>query len=498
MAVVPQRRSVLFLPVVRGIYDYGLTSALVPLIEAAAADAGMQGIFPSESVGHGGLICTDAHFVAYWEEWREQLHDIAALVVFSGDFMQERRVMDAVRLLPPDVPVFLIVNNDDPADMEGSAVGDSLCGSLSVHHNVRMLGRSIMRSWRLDMRSSQLGGALTACAALVRGCESLRHMRLAMLGVNPDAFATTFVNQPLLFKLGFSLHTVELMDLWGDVVLGGELAEGQNRFAAAFGEVRLAAPIARDDVRVAAMRERVGALVPVDADDPNLDRLVRCLVWLDQTFKAGLIDAGAIHCWPEFDRFFGMRPCGFSMLANALLGKPVVCEVDVCHAIMAGLGQALTGEPAVILDVNNNGWDPRVFNVFHCSQTPPNWLVGGGTLESGGTVCGTVTPGPFTAVSAATSADAFNATVFAGRFVPGDGGSRGCTGWAFVPNFPDVLRQIENTGIHHFVAMKGEIGAEVCDILRFRGLTVTDLTVPVPDAAETAALLPSCPGGGIA
>lgn len=496
MAIVPPRSKVLFLPVVRGGYTFSLTSSLLPLVRQAATRTEIDGILPTEGIGHDGCVRTDGHFAAYWEQWRGELHDIAGLVVFSGDFMQERRVMDAVRLLAPDVPVFLIVNNDDPTRMEEKDVGDSLCGSLSVHHNVRMLGREIVRSCRMNMHDEDaLANVLSTYGAVIRGIEALRNMRVALLGVNPDSFATTFVNQPLLFKLGFSLHTYELLDMWGDIVLGGELPQGVSSYEGTFGRVRLAGAVPKDDPRVASMREQIEPLLPGRGEGlgDGMDRLTRCMVWLERTFEAGRIDTGALHCWGEFERFFGIRSCGFSMLANAVLGKPVVCEVDVCHAIMAKLGAVLTGEPAVILDINNNGWDPRVFNVFHCSQTPPNWLVDGGScLTALGEVCGTVTPGPFTAVSAATSADACTATVFTGCFIPGDGGSRGCTGWAFVPNFPEVLKQVERTGIHHFVAMKGLQASVLTDVLRFRGIDATDLSVAVPSVEEAMAELTRC------
>jgi L-fucose isomerase-like protein len=468
--------------VVRGNYDFELTRALLPEIKRAAEAVGMEGIFPPADFGAGGLIRTDDDSAAYAAQWLPELADIRALVVFSGDFMQERRIMDAVRLLPPDVPIFVIVNNDNPSRMEGRDVGDSLCGSLSVHHNVRLLGRSVLRTARIDMHDAVLlADVLKEYDGLARGIEVLRNMRVALVGVNPDAFATTFSNQNVLFRLGFSLHTFELLDMWGDVVLGSALTGEEREWHGPFGGIRPGNPVRGDDPDVAAMlrrMERVPVGMPDDAH--TAERIARCLVWIDRTFRGMRIDSGAIHCWGEFGRYFGMAPCAFAMFSNVLLGKPLVCEVDVCHAIMAGLGQELTHEPAVILDINNNGWDPCVFNVFHCSQTPPNWMAETGCIVAGGQVCGAMCEGPFTAVSAATSGDGMHATVFNGCFVPGEGGQRGSTGWAYVPNFPDVLRQIEQTGIHHFVAMKPIPGSDVADILRFRGVSVRDMTGPFP------------------
>jgi L-fucose isomerase-like protein len=185
------------------------------------------------------------------------------------------------------------------------------------------------------------------------------------------------------------------------------------------------------------------------------------------------------------------------MLSGALLGRPLVCEGDLCHAIMAKLAAVLSGEPGVILDINNNGWDPRLFYAFHCSQTPPNWLVDGGRVTANGYVTGRIAPVPFTGMSAATCADAFHATVFTGHFLREDVGERGASAWAFVPNLPQVLKSIEETGIHHFVAAKGDVADHAVAALRFRGLEVNDLSCKIaPLKAIEEELEPLEPGKG--
>jgi len=493
MAVTPNRSKVLFLPVIRGFYDMSMTKAVKAAMRDAAAALGVDGIFPADDAYAEGLICRDADVRAYWETWKADLHDIKALVVFSADFMQERAVMDTLRLLPEDVPGFLIVNNDGPtAQVKGDPVGDTLCGSLSVHHNFRMLGRRLVQSCRIDMHDPELLKAkLGEYLRIIDGIETLRHMRIALIGVNPNPFATTFANQSELFRLGFSLHTYELLDMWGDVVLGGQLEGDAGAYEGPFGSVKLLRPIRKSDERIGEVKKRIeGSGMTVSTDEGRLDLIVRSFLWLQDTFDQDFIDAGALHCWGEFGRYFGIQPCASMMLANLLLEQPVVCEVDVFHAIMAKLSVVMSGEPGVILDINNNGWDRRVFNIFHCSQTPANWLIDGGEIAGRGEVHGKIQAVPFTAVSAATSSDAFHATVFTGQFLAEDPGDRGSSGWAFVPNCQDVLKQIEETGIHHFVAMKGHLGRHVADALRFRGLVVKDMSSPVPPPDEIAADLP--------
>ena len=491
MPGVPNRSKVLFLPVVRGgLYDHGLTHAALAAVRRAAAELELDAIFPPEDVGAKGLISQVEHVAPYFQRWRADLADIKGLVVFSSDFMAERVVQDTVRLLPLDVPIFLMVNNDQPAQKGPGKIGDSLCGSLSVHHNVRMLGRRIVRSCRIDMGDARcVTDHLRQYARIIDGAEALRNIRIAIIGVNPDAFATTFTNQVKLFELGISLHTYELLSLWGDTVLARQLEPGQKKYSGPLGQFQLWRPISRDDARVPDVIAKLKDIVPNAAADPaRMDTIVRCFLWLRDTFELDGIDAGSIHCWPEFSRFFSMAPCSVAVLCNLLLGKPVVCEQDVCHAVMAALAWPMTGEPSVTLDVNNNGWEPRVFNVFHCSQTPPNWIAGTPTLGGwGGGLQGELRPVPFTGISAATTSSDFRATVFHGRMLPGRLDSRGTNGWAFVPNLPDVLKAIEGSGIHHFVALKGHVGNEVADALRFRGLVVQDMACEVTGVEELEA-----------
>jgi L-fucose isomerase-like protein len=427
----------------------------------------------------------------YWQYWRTHISDIKALVVCSGDFMAERAIQETVRLLPQDVPLFMILCNDDPATMGQGNDGDSLCGSLSASHNVRMIGRRFTRMCRINTaRSECLQGFLQEYLTIADGIECLRNMRLAMIGVNPNPFATTFTNQLKLFEIGFSLQTYELMTMWGDTVLAAQVPDGEKVYRGEFGEVQLWRPIARNDARIPDTVARIRELIDTLPDDSKVELIARVFLWLQDVFDQDMIDAGAIHCWPDMARFFGFAPCTYAMLANLLLRKPVVCEQDLCHAAMTKLAWALTGEAGAILDINNNGWTPQVFNVFHCSQTPVSWLKGPTAVSDWGAVEGLVAPTAFTAVSAATSADDFRATVFQGRMLNRSPAMRGSSGWAYVPNCQEVLKRIEDMGIHHVVFMKGHIGELLTDVLAFRGINVTDMSLPVAELEQIESELP--------
>ncbi|MFP4380871.1 MAG: hypothetical protein ACLFUS_10270 [Candidatus Sumerlaeia bacterium] len=491
MPIAESRSTILFIPVIRGNYPAELTVKVKAEVRKAADKLGLDTILPDDDKYTKGVLQSNQDIVDYWNSWKTRIHEIKGVIAFSADFMRERVVQDLVRQLPEDAPVFLIVNNDNPVEMvQGKNMGDALCGSLSIHHNMRMIGRRVIQNCRINMYDAPtLEAFLARYDRVMTGIETLRNMRIGMLGINPNEFATTFNNQLKLFELGFSLHTYELITLWGDTVLAKH-AKGEKTYEGEFGPVKLTNPIAADDPRVGEVVELMKQIFTNVPDADKCDMIARCFLWIKDTFEADYIDAGTVHCWGEFARFFTFAPCSIAVLCNQLLKKPVVCEGDLGHAIMTKLGSVLTGEPAVILDVNNNGWDPRVFNVFHCSQTPTNWIKGDSSVGSYGSVEGKIAPVPFTAVAAGTSATDFHAVVFQGRFINEDPGLRGTSGWAFVPNMPEVLKVIEECGIHHFSAMKGHLADDVAEILAFRGIDAINMAEAVPSLEEIEKDLP--------
>ncbi|GEM_PF-3839409 len=513
MAITDRRSKVLFLPLVRSFFNAELGKRAKRYAMDAAGELGVDGIFPEDDKYTGGSICSDEDVRGYYDVWRKELSDIKAMVIIGGNFMEERGFQDTLRLLPDDVPVFLIFQNDNPSKMDFPNRGDALCGSLSIHANARLLGREVVSSSGIDLADRNvLITVLRSYMKTIDGIESLRNMRVALVGVNPVEFATTFTNQVELFRLGFSLHTYELLDLWGGTVLAGKQEEHKEEMEKVFPGMTPDNPIYPSDPRVAETRETLADVIANShIPQDKVDLMIRCFLWIRDVFERDRIDTGGIHCWTSFERYFQITPCTFAAMANSMLEKPLVCETDICHAIVTKLAWDVTGEPGVILDINNPGWDPRIFNVFHCSQTPPEWIEGQARMTNQeiiegdaavgegnafGPVEGDIVATPFTAVSAATTSDAFHTTVFQGQILKESVGSFGSNGWAFVPNLDEVLDEVHRTGIHHTVLMKGHHGPEVVKALAFRGCFVADCVEEVPSAAEIEGDLGPIPESG--
>ena len=101
-------------------------------------------------------------------------------------------------------------------------------------------------------------------------------------------------------------------------------------------------------------------------------------------------------------------PCTImSMMSESLL--PSACETDIAGLLGMYVLQAASGQPAALLDWNNNyGEDPNKGVVFHCSNLPKSFfgdhrmdyqeIIAGtvGKENTFGTIVGRVAPGPFT------------------------------------------------------------------------------------------------------
>ena len=319
MAIVKSRQKILYLPLVRSFFNKELGRRAKRHMTEAVYELGMQGIMPEDGKYTDGSICSDSDVRAYFDVWKGEMADIKAMIVFGGNFMEERGFQDTLRLLPPDVPVFLLFQNDNPSNMGFSERGDALCGSLSIHANARLLGRSIVATRGMDLGNSKLLlETLADYRRMIDGIECLRNMRVALVGVNPVEFATTFVNQVELFRLGFSLHTYELLDLWGATVLAGKQEEFKDEMAKVFPGMTPDNPIYPSDPRVAKTKKKLASVI-ANAHIPKdrVDLMIRCFLWIQDIFERDGIDTGGIHCWTSFERYFQITPCTFAAMANA-------------------------------------------------------------------------------------------------------------------------------------------------------------------------------------
>ena len=97
-------------------------------------------------------------------------------------------------------------------------------------------------------------------------------------------------------------------------------------------------------------------------------------VVIDEWMREKELSATAIQCWTAIEEFYGVVPCTImSMMSESLL--PSACETDVAGLLGMYVLQAASGQPAALLDWNNNfGTNPDKGVVFHCSNLPASFF----------------------------------------------------------------------------------------------------------------------------
>jgi L-fucose isomerase-like protein len=187
------------------------------------------------------------------------------------------------------------------------------------------------------------------------------------------------------------------------------------------------------------------------------------------------LNASAIQCWNSLQENFGVNVCTLmSIMSNKMM--PSACETDITGLASMYALQLASGEPAAIVDLNNNyGDDPDKCVLFHCGNWPLNFYteaemktaeVLGTTLGPDnvwGAINGRAPAAPLTI--ARISTDDVNgvckAYVAEGRFLDDPLDTFGSRAVVDIPNLQPLLKYICNVGFEHHCAMSPSTTADV-------------------------------------
>jgi L-fucose isomerase-like protein len=166
-------------------------------------------------------------------------------------------------------------------------------------------------------------------------------------------------------------------------------------------------------------------------------------------------------------------------MSNKLV--PSACETDIAGLVGMYVLQAASGQPAALLDWNNNfNSEPNKGVVFHCSNLPKAFfgeqrmdyqeIIAGtvGKENTYGTIVGRISPGPFTYCRVSTDdlTGRIAAYVGEGRFTDDKLDTFGGYGVIEVPEFQKLLQHICRNGFeHHVAATKAPVADAIEDAL---------------------------------
>jgi L-fucose isomerase-like protein len=337
---------------------------------------------------------------------------------------------------------------------------DSFCGKMSVCNNLRQYGirYSLTQLHTCSPDSAEFRADIRRFAATCKVLKKLKHARIGAIGARPAAFNTVRYSEKLLEASGITVETLDLSE--------------------ALGWVR---KMKDDEPDVKAKLDAIQNYTSVAGiPKESLMKMAKLGLAIDRWMRDKRLAATAIQCWTALEEFYGVVPCTLmSMMSNQLL--PSACETDIAGLLGMYVLQAASGQPAALLDWNNNfGTDPNKGVVFHCSNLPKAFfseqkmdyqeIIAGtvGKENTYGTIVGRISPGPFTYCRIST--DDLTGKVVAylgeGRFTEDKLDTFGGYGVIEVPNFQKLLQFICRSGYeHHVAATKAPVAAAIADAL---------------------------------
>jgi L-fucose isomerase-like protein len=420
---------------------------------------GIRAIIGGADLTPDGAVASLADAKKYASLFRASGEEIDGIVVLLANFGDEIGVVETIRLAGLGVPVLVQASPDELSDLGVKGRRDSWCGKISVCNNLHQYGLpwTDTKSHTVDPASAEFGDDLDFFAQVCRTVKGLKSARIGAIGTRPSAFQTVRYSEKLLQKSGVTVVPVDLSEIFaGAGALGDEDPDVLGKVNEILGYGTVPASIAPAKV----LRQAKFSLV--------VER------WLDENE----CDASAVQCWNSLEQNYGCASClTMSMAGEAL--RPSACEVDVAGALSMYALSLASGEPAALLDWNNNYGDRSDLVVgTHCSNFPRSFM--GAQVEISnldllgetfgadrcfGAIKGHVAPGPFTYFRVSTDDVEGQIKCYAGEGeftadpFPMDGGIAVCR----IPDIRGLMTHVTREGFEHHVAMARGNTADVLE-----------------------------------
>jgi L-fucose isomerase-like protein len=424
-------------------------------IETLFADSGIRGIWLGEQDSKLGSVETYADARKCADLFQAHRREIDGIFVCLPNFGDEKGVADTLKFAELNVPVIVQAYPDDLDAFNVERRRDAFCGKVSVCNNLRQYGfrYSLTELHTSHPLSDEFKQDLRKFMGVCRVVNGLRNARLGAVGARPNAFNTTRYSEKLLQSAGISVQTVDLSELLG----------ASNRMK-------------DDDAAVKERLESIRAYLPADGvPSPSILRMAKFGVVLTRWMQELDIQATALQCWNSIQKNYGINVCTLmSMMSDQLM--PSACEVDITGVASMYALQLATGQPAALVDWNNNyAGDPNKCVLFHCGNFAKSFFKEArmayadilattlGQENTYGAINGRVPAGPMS--FARISTDDIDGIIRAycgdGSFTDDPLDTFGSRAVVEVPGLQTLLKYICRNGFEHHAAMAAAPSADI-------------------------------------
>ncbi len=383
---------------------------------------------------------------------RDEIHGVVVLLPNFGD---EKAVADAIRLSGLTVPVLIQAEPDALNKMGLATRRDSFCGKISLCNNLRQHGipYTLTQKHVSALSGETFAADLVQFSQTCRLVYAMKGVRVGAIGARPTSFNTVRYSEKMLERLGASVETLDLSEIFTRVV-------------------RLSDNDLRVGEKLAILKDNADAsAIPAE----KLHTMAKLFVVISDWIIANDIDTTAIQCWTSLQENLGINVCSIMSVMSGQL-MPSACEVDVMGALSMYALATCSLAPASIADWNNNfGDDGDKCVLFHCgnfaSESLENPTMGTadiigttvGCENTCGAVHGRMKAGPLTYFRLSTDdfSGRIKAYVGEGLVLDDPLDTVGCRAVVQVPKLEPLLRYICEQGFEHHVAMNHSATAGV-------------------------------------
>ena len=414
-------------------------------------------ILPHEATANGAVqSIADAEL--YAKHFRAHRDEIDGLVICLPNFGDEIAIAELVNRAKLNVPILLQASNDEIGKVDVQSRRDAFCGKFSVANNFWQYGVAFTETTThtCDTGGEEFGGDLERFARICRTVRGLRNARIGAIGARTSPFQTMRFSEKLLQASGMTVVTADLSEL-----------------LQAAGAIDDADP----DLAAKMVKLKAYGRIPAHIQPEQILKQAKWTLAVNRWIDDNGCDASAIQCWRSLQDNFGCATCvTMSMMGEELM--PSACEVDVIGAVSMYALALASGQPAALLDWNNNyGTEPDKCVCTHCGNYPKSFIgdvpeigeldVLGETIGRSkcfGAVKGKVKAGPMTYFRLST--DDRNGTMKCylgqGDFTDDPFGMDGGIAVAHVPHLRKLMKFVSHNGFEHHVAM---VRGHVADVL---------------------------------
>lgn len=283
---------------------------------------------------------------------------VNALVVYLGNFGPESsETMLAQKF---DGPVMFVAAAEETKNNLIGGRGDAYCGMLNASYNLKLRGvKAYIPEYPIGT-VEEVADMIKDFEKIATALVGIKKLKVFSFGPRPENFFAC--NAPIkpLFDLGIEIQENSELDLF----------ESFNNHA---GDERIPAVIAEMEAELGKDGNMHPGILPKLAQYE-----ITLLDWYKDNLGANEFGVIAGKCWPAFQTQFGFVPCYVNGRLTAK-GIPVSCEVDIYGAITEYIISCVTGDAAMLLDINNSvpkdlaveatGYDiTDLFMGFHCGN----------------------------------------------------------------------------------------------------------------------------------